>query len=111
MDAPKCKTCGKVEWRHVCGGLECVESVITTARVKSSSSPKKGPKLPAATEPPSEESHGPHSGPIPANDVATGTSVIQAPKTDRKEYLKLKARERRAATAAGLTVKQWRERK
>ena len=21
MEAPKCKFCGKVEWRHVCGGV------------------------------------------------------------------------------------------
>lgn len=21
MDAPKCRNCGKVEWKHVCGGL------------------------------------------------------------------------------------------
>lgn len=41
--------------------------------------------------------------------VAGSTPAASAtPKTDRKEYLKLKARERRLAEKAGLSVKEYR---
>lgn len=78
---------------------------IITASAKRSSSPKKARKSPAAIEQPEVVSHGSSSAPIAAASVTTGTLAIQAPKTDRKEYLRLKAIERRAATKAGLSVK------
>ena len=59
---PKCKTCGKEEWRHICGPKALVR-VIETER---------------------------------ASFKQILPLVQVAPKTDRKEYLKLKARERRA---------------
>ena len=37
MEAPKCKFCGKVEWRHICGGL------AERVKGKISQKPKTGP--------------------------------------------------------------------
>lgn len=61
MNPPKCKTCGKEEWQHVCHGLSLKE---VRARVHR--------ELAAMAE-----------------------SYVDAPKK-RKEYLRLKAIERRA---------------
>jgi len=61
MGPPKCKTCGKTEWRHICAPPEARNFVIDQPKYY-------GIKLP--------------------------------PKPSRKEYLKLKARERRARQKA-----------
>lgn len=91
---PKCKTCGAEEWRHVCGpragsapaelekllGDLGVKVVDVTAEVRA--------ELAAEAQP---------------------IASAEKPKTDRKEYLRLKAVERRAAEKLGLTVAQYRE--
>lgn len=73
---PKCKTCGREEWRHVCGGEK-----VTIHKLPGSIS------SPALTKALTDSMRGP-SEPQP--------KAKKKPKTDRKEYLKLKARERRA---------------
>lgn len=70
ISAPKCRTCGKVEWGHVCSG-----------------SPKDLPKVIIVRADKIE------TKPRPVAEPATTAGT---PKTDRKEYLRLKARDRRA---------------
>ena len=120
---PKCKTCGKVEWGHLCGGLP--------KRVLREVGVTKGlpPVVVVAERPPA-------NAPVPEHPETGRPSVLEqaavlatipvraepvileqersvngaAAKVDRKEYLRLKARERRAAKALGLTVAEYRER-
>lgn len=86
---PKCRTCGKEEWRHICG---------------PKNSPKRASAGPDRRERPAPNSkaassNGKTSDLGPENVGSTPTAAAK-PKTDRKEYLKLKARERRARQKA-----------
>jgi hypothetical protein len=67
MKPPKCKSCGKEEWRHICGTM-----------------PKTHRKVRSVTD---------------RLEAAIPDMVITT-KPSRKEYLKLKARERRARQRA-----------
>ena len=147
MKPPKCKSCGKEEWRHTCGAPipiiltrlhhadlagtitdddakvevpmtfggsvrapRCADT--TTTKARNSSPRKNAPKSLSALEQ-CVVPHGTPASPINAESVTGGTSEISTstkPKTDRKVYLKLKARERRAAEKLGITVKEYRER-
>lgn len=82
MKPPKCKTCGAEEWKHTCGPRFEPKHISLKASVS--------PVTPAL-----------------AKAVTAGNAAIQ--KTDRKEYLRLKARERRAAEREGLTLEAYRE--
>lgn len=102
---PKCKTCGKAEWRHRCVGS-------TTTKARSPSRPKSAPKSSSGSVPPAGH-HGSPSKPIAVTSAAGGTSGISE---KRKTYLKLKARERRkreraAADKLGITVAEYRFRR
>lgn len=72
MGPPKCKTCGKVEWRHVCRGTVSPYRRVQVAG--KTFAVAAGPTLTISSPPPA--------------------------KPTRKEYLALKARERRARQKA-----------
>lgn len=150
--APKCRSCGKVEWNHLCGGSrrEVLERVAARPvstdvlpRVEPAASKpevgKRGPRskakaitIPSAAEVPvgtALEIDGPaivmetppsvmvvdrtRKPPIVREvtdeEVAAIKDAVSGGKTDRKEYLKLKARERRAAEKLGLTLEEYRK--
>lgn len=110
MKPPKCKTCGAEEWKHVCGPqrvslergseggrvqfpLADRDQVSNTVRTNEAKA-KVGSSQRRCAGSDSQE----RLAPSPEKS-----------KTDRKEYLRLKAIERRAAVKLGLTVKQYRE--
>lgn len=72
MKPPKCRTCGKEEWQHTCGPTNLVGMQISAGVTAFK---RRGEMVPV-------------SGQI--------TIVAPKPKPDRKEYLKFKARNRRA---------------
>lgn len=86
---PKCKTCGTTEWRHICGGLpdEVRNRLVGTIVV-------------SPTAPPSTVAfHDSNTGEF-LGAIVNVAAPVGKPKIDRKEYLKLKARERRERQAA-----------
>ncbi len=107
---PKCKTCGKAEWRHICGGLpetklmdfvqrgiraqKAVDAIIREIPAPAPKAPSK-PRKPRQNK--SEAVAAEKADDIP---VVASTKAEKAAKPDRKEYLKLKARERRARQKA-----------
>lgn len=106
---PKCKTCGKVEWRHVCGP-KVVRRIVASL-------PKREAKafrefVASAINPlPPVDYPAPANTPDGVVSLEPGTVPGFPPpsaKVSRKEYLKLKARERRAAEKVGLTIQQYR---
>lgn len=75
---PKCKTCGKSEWHHTCGPALTIEELTRTVMAAPHSLRMKAQ--------------------VAAMDSGTNAPALRAllVKPSRKEYLKLKARERRA---------------
>lgn len=102
MKPPKCKSCGAEEWRHTCGPK--IDPAIGLGQNKAwasgfgpsgaGSSPAVGCATPTVQ----------FLETTPAGSVLEFDShlwvALAKPKTDRKEYLKLKARERRARQKA-----------
>ena len=117
VSPPKCKVCGKVEWRHTCTPPRTTEEILArlgefvkrgsaaqesvdriTAKAEKVSRKhmsKNGPKIPVPVDTASE----PVAEPVPES----------APKLDRKQYKAEKERERRAAKGLGMTLQQFRE--
>lgn len=87
-DPPKCRTCGKVAWRHTCytGGPRYVSS-LPLRQISSSTIETTG--MPIVTVEMLDRM-------VSKNDAP----VIQGGKPSRKEYLRLKAIERRARQKA-----------
>jgi len=96
MKPPKCKSCGKEEWRHTCGG-----GVTITASSSGLTPRKNAPKLSVASELLADRV-GSKPSPTNAKDAEAGilATLARGTKPSRKEYLKLKARERRARQKA-----------
>jgi hypothetical protein len=98
MKPPKCKSCGAEEWRHTCGPALTIDEKVALRAHRPISTPfleKMKPK-PVATP-----RLGGYDPITPARVFAEpGPEVAAKPKPDRKEYLKLKARERRARQKA-----------
>lgn len=97
MKPPKCKVCGKEEWRHVCRP--------DGAALRSASHPVGEPTRRRDLSKKAIEK-------IAVEVVPMDAAVVRV---SRKEYLKLKARDRRqrerkAADKAGITVAEWRSR-
>lgn len=92
MGPAKCKVCGIAEWGHRCAG-----AII--AKERKSFQPKTVPKLSGGIDPP-VVSRGLPASPINAESVETGISAAFTKAEKRKEYLKLKARERRGRERA-----------
>lgn len=122
MKAPKCKTCGVEEWKHTCGDVaKAVDAVGLNPSEKSHAGSI--PAVPtieivkglfAQLTPEQQASVLAHTGDDHLDD-ANGSFPKVSEKTDRKEYLKLKARERRArdseaAKRLGMSVREYRER-
>jgi hypothetical protein len=113
-DAPMCPICEHAHWshqKHIWGketnGPKC-DDVPSGEEAQSEGTETSVAPDPAGPSAPSEVvAEGP-----PDPQVA----IVAKPKTDRKEYLKIKAREFRAresaaAKSAGLTVAEYRKRK
>jgi hypothetical protein len=98
---PKCKTCGKVEWRHLCGGVPEIVGVAQGIEPRISN-PVAAGSIPAANANPkiADIAHPVERGASNSEAASSSLAVRSKPKTDRKEYLKLKARERRARQRA-----------
>lgn len=128
---PKCRTCGTAEWRHVCGKLPKVAGVAVCADLPPAASAPPEMKVTVVDtvvyrtdEPPDNYTGMVTLGPgeaiigflsgIPivgkplSAEAPVAVSATPTGKTDRKEYLRLKAVERRAATKMGLTVAAYR---
>lgn len=90
MKAPKCKSCGKEEWRHVCGGDPAIKALVE----KRMNEMMEKPETKAAIDKLAQQ--------LFVEPTSTQSDDLLSPKakTDRKEYLKLKARERRARQRA-----------
>lgn len=128
--APKCKTCGKTEWRHLCAGRAATKTVRGSQRERQRAS-SDGPEPVVAGSNPAPETIPPSSsGRTSAFEVekrgsnprggtkktAPPAAPIAAEPTARMEYLKIKARERRKrereeADKNGITVAAYRARK
>lgn len=106
---PKCRTCGKAEWRHVCGGLPKDLAARKVLRV--------GGVEVVPDEPTREPQTVLVNYDLAMKAVDAGIAMVVPAATEakkptsekRKAYLAEKARERRAAEKAGLTVKEYRE--
>lgn len=81
--APKCRTCGKVEWNHLCRGM-----------TDGSSIPRSKDQV--IYKSPNREARKVHSTEVHIESQKGEAVPEKKSKTDRKEYLRLKAKERRA---------------
>ena len=106
--APKCRTCGAEEFNHICSGTRRGHLPAGAVSV--------GPKEPDSRDAVIEALQAKIEmieARLEAEKVETPVEVapptaVEKPKTDRKAYLREKARERRAAKRAGLTVQEYR---
>lgn len=90
MNPPKCKACGAVEWGHVCGPNPKIMALVEKRIEEVINSPEMKRARKAITDSVMNEGTG----------GIGGLALLVTSKPDRKEYLKLKARERRARVAA-----------
>ena len=99
MQAPKCRLCGKVEWQHVCGGLEYVQASI--AKALAAEAPSSGVQTKSKTK----------AQPKERPDSGVMEQAPEGPKFDRnkahKIYMRQYMRDRRAAAKAGMTLEEW----
>ena len=96
----ECNICGHSHWKHqphVWGAGKCASA--TTVKERKSSPPESVPKLPEATEP-ADTPLGMPATPTNVESAKTGISDAFTKAEKRKQYLMLKARERRARQKA-----------
>lgn len=117
-----CKACDAIKSRNKSGVIsrrEAVVSAVLASNDEQVPKVKRGKMLSAP-----QDTHAPIDPPAASGPIAqrierslsgeaadSNSAGSTKPKTDRKEYLRLKAIERRAATKLGLTVQAYRSRK
>lgn len=103
MKAPKCLHCGKEEWRHLCSGASAPQ---IGRRVG-------GERVPTA-EPVALAVVVDHAAILLEQASVLATIPVRdepAPKSDRKEYMRLLMADKRAALKLGITLAEYRKRK
>ena|SRR5579864_5064839 len=104
---PKCKTCGKTEWGHVCSGLQVALDKLAQRRLDGmkhlviSETGEKPKRAVRTARKPTERSTSPAETVQPPR--------AEKPKADRNTYLREYMRDKRAADKLGITVAEYRK--
>lgn len=117
---PKCRTCGKAEWRHTCGGLEVASDRLArrgVAKVDALGAVSAfvvGPAGSVDIAPDFELVNASALGSVPVSAVHAWSveepeaRKVVGPKAGRKEYMRRLMADKRAAEKAGLTLAEYR---
>lgn len=88
LKPPKCKTCGAEEWRHICGPDPQILALAKRRIQEALNSPQAQAEMAALADK------------LFMQPTSSDDPALLSGKHSRKEYLKLKARERRARQKA-----------